>query len=325
MKRAQGFQSVAGWRSGFTVVELLVVIAILGILIGLLLPAVQAARENGRRVQCVNNLRQVGVAMLSHENSIRHFPTGGWGFLWVGDPRRGSGEMQPGGWVFAVLPYLEQGLIHDLALGAVSDAERRSKLAEMSQQGLPLFHCPSRRPVGPYPTELQAFNTEFVNRVAKSDYAANAGSVLFDVGTGPLTLGEGDTRWYAWPNYDATGICFLRSRVKVADIRDGTSKTILAGEKNLPSKRYRTGDDLGDDQSMCSGEDFDTRRGANVGLFPVNDRSLVNSEARFGSAHANGCHLLLCDGAVRLASYAIGPYVFEHLGNRNDGEGVSDW
>jgi hypothetical protein len=70
---------------------------------------------------------------------------------------------------------------------------------------------------------------------------------------------------------------------------------------------------------------IDTLRWANIGLFPVNDRSMVNSEARFGSAHANGFHLLLCDGAVRLASYAIGPYVFEHLGNRSDGDVVSDW
>lgn len=70
---------------------------------------------------------------------------------------------------------------------------------------------------------------------------------------------------------------------------------------------------------------IDTLRWANIGLFPVNDRSMVNSEARFGSAHANGFHLLLCDGAVRLAAYAIGPYVFERLGNRSDGDVVSDW
>ena len=88
-------------QAGFTLVELLVVIAIIGILIALLLPAVQAAREAARSLECRNHLRQLAVAALNHEQAHGHYPTGGWGFYWIGDPDRGFAEDQPGGWISA--------------------------------------------------------------------------------------------------------------------------------------------------------------------------------------------------------------------------------
>ena len=108
----------------FTLVELLVVITIIGILIALLLPAVQAAREAARMLQCQNNLKQISLAALDHEHINGWFPTGGWGYNWVGDPNRGFGRDQPGGFFYNCLPYMEQQALHDLAQDAPPRADR---------------------------------------------------------------------------------------------------------------------------------------------------------------------------------------------------------
>ena len=86
---------------GFTIIELLVVIGIIGIIMALLLPAVQAAREAARRTQCRNHLKQLGLAMQMHHDAYRRFPSGGWGVLWFGDPDRGTDRRQPGGWIYS--------------------------------------------------------------------------------------------------------------------------------------------------------------------------------------------------------------------------------
>ena len=108
-------------HSGFTIIELLVVIGIIGILIAMLIPAVQAVRETARQMQCRNHVKQLALAVLLHEQTHRHFPTGGWDWSWSGDPDRGFKSQQPGGWFYNILPYMEQQSLHDLGKGLKGD------------------------------------------------------------------------------------------------------------------------------------------------------------------------------------------------------------
>jgi prepilin-type N-terminal cleavage/methylation domain-containing protein len=162
-------------RRGFTLVELLVVIAIIGILVALLLPAIQAARESARRTQCKNNVKQMSLGFLLHEESHRFYPSSGWGYRWMADPDRGVGRSQPGGWAFTILPYMEQTATQ--AIGKGLDAEeKREALGNLKGQPIGMFHCPSRRDAIAYPSIEISHNSKSVRLMAKTDYAANGGS-----------------------------------------------------------------------------------------------------------------------------------------------------
>src|SRR4051812_3073947 len=161
-------------RPAFTLIELLVVIAIIAILIGLLLPAVQKVREAAARTVCMNNMKQMGIGLHSCHDANGYFPSGGWGGNWMGDPGRGSGKRQPGGWIFSILPYVEQGSIYELG-GPGTTAINAQKC------GMPikLFCCPVRRQPEAVAnsngyTYKNATGTPPV--FAKSDYAACTGS-----------------------------------------------------------------------------------------------------------------------------------------------------
>ena len=125
-------------RNAFTLVELLVVIAIVGVLVSILLSAVQAAREAARRIECQNHLKQISLAVHLHHDALRQLPSGGWGYRWAGQAKNGSGPSQPGGWIYHILPYVEQENVRKMADGN-SDATRDANTAMMLQQPIDLL------------------------------------------------------------------------------------------------------------------------------------------------------------------------------------------
>jgi len=166
-------------NAGFTIVELLVVIAIIGTLAGLLLPAVQAARESGRRASCKNNVSQIAKAIIQFETSMTAFPSGGWGNLWLPSPNRGGELRQTGGWTFGILPFIEQQPLRDMVENADASTATATYSTVLSTP-IPAFTCPSRRSSQAAPTRGQTFRSGPAAAVsasvaARTDYAANGG------------------------------------------------------------------------------------------------------------------------------------------------------
>lgn len=316
-------------RRAFTLVELLVVIAIIGILVGLLLPAVQSARESARRLQCRNHLKQLGLASLTHTQQHGFYPTGGWGWFWVGDPDRGYTKLQPGGWAYNVLPYMEQENLHQRGAGQAA-AVKRQVANELTRTPLSMFNCPSRRKSKPFAKPWDgtfvAHNAErnqANNNVAvRGDYAMNAGSQNADqYFGGPSTLEAGDKPGFGWHDTkNSNGISFERSQVKTASVFDGSSYTIMIGEKYLMADHYETGKVGSDNESMFTGYNNDNFRSTHAVHLPLQDRKGYDSGLRFGSVHSSAAHFVFCDGSVRPVNYSIDAQTFQGLGSRNGRE-----
>jgi prepilin-type N-terminal cleavage/methylation domain-containing protein len=329
-------------RAAMTLVELLVVIAIVGVLIAMLLPAVQAAREVARRAECANHLKQLGLASLLHEQTQGFFPSGGWGCAWIGDPDLGFGPSQPGGWAYSVLPYLEQSPAYDLGRGQDPPAKKQAAI-ELARTALAVFYCPSRRaarcyphdpvsspPLNPGVANLRVLPAE-LPVVAKSCYCANGGSVYLGIQSLPATLEDarGGTNWI--DTSSCNGIVHQRSRTRVVDVSDGTSNTYWLGEKNVDPERYETYSRPGDSQSMFNGHDQDNTRyaGINVLFNRAREYALIRDTRGeshhecFGGAHPGACLFAFCDGSVRPIGYSIASAVHGAMAARNDGTAVN--
>jgi prepilin-type processing-associated H-X9-DG protein len=266
-------------------VELLVVIAIIGILTGLLLPAVQASREAARRSQCANNLKQIGLAFQNHLQARSEFPTGGISHTspptYVnGVPR--VGREQAAGWGFQILNYVEAGTVWS------SDA--------ITAIGTPqdIFFCPSRRPPQTV-TYLDGY--------------------LPPLTGGELTHALCD---YAASNLEETGAVRRIEPVRISDIEDGTTHTLLVGEKRM-NLAFLGEPQPDDNEGYTAGWDKDTVRT----MKRIPEADYVGDEdgrRQFGSSHAGGFNAALADGSVRVIRYEVDLKTFERLGNKNDNE-----
>jgi len=295
-------------RVGFTLIELLVVIAIIAILIGLLLPAVQKVREAANRLQCTNNLKQIGLAWNTHQVTYGLYPTGGrmnWDDV---NFRGGAPEVlnkQNAGWGYQILPFLEQENVWRGG-DAVTDADKNALIYKTP---IKVYFCPSRRAPG-----LIKWDPSFVwvprTETASIDYAASLGNTNFPVPPIPYLIGRMED-----------GICRgLESGGArgPAEVLDGLSNTLFVAEKGIDMTylgKFQYDDDAGYIDSM----DPDTLRFTNA--VPAKD-SPINKRysCLFGSSHTGTFGGLMGDGSVKSIQYSISVSTFKAMGSVAGGE-----
>ncbi len=270
-------------RDGFTLIELLVVIAIVGVLVGLLLPSVQAAREAARRTECSNQLHQIGLAFQIHQEQFKQLPSGGWRFdtppTYV-DGKPVVGSEQRAGWAFQILPFLEATSIWEAG-------------TEPSI-GLPTaaYFCPSRR------------STQVVSTADNYNPPLTGGDIKHALCD------------YAASNRDNSGIVRRYDPHRMRDVLDGLSNTLLIGEKRINLTYLGTAQD-DDNEGYTAGWNTDTMR--STAKPPQPDfNGLGDGDDRFGSTHPGLFHIVLADGSTRSLDYSIDEQLFLHLGDIDD-------
>jgi prepilin-type N-terminal cleavage/methylation domain-containing protein/prepilin-type processing-associated H-X9-DG protein len=296
-------------RTGFTLVELLVVIAIIGILIALLLPAVQAAREAARRLQCQNNLKQMGLAVQMHHDSMGRFPMG-----------RNRADQFGVSWAFYLLPYVEE----EAVFKSFVDGTRVDDLANAAAMRTPIavYACPSRRTAAAdrnFDDDDAAPPEDARGVAALGDYAANAG---YDTQTG---MRDGEMSSDPVDKSEA-GPIFSGSRISARHVTDGLSSTLAIGERHIPPIDPNQPVELQEfwqgDTSFLAG---DTRQtvladSANGLATGWNDPDYE----KFGGPHPSVVQFVMLDGHVAVIQDNIDVSAFKALSTISGGETVRD-
>lgn len=295
--------------SGFTLVELLVVIAIIGILVALLLPAIQAAREAARRTQCNNNLKQIGVALHNYHDTNKVFPAG-----YISRTPAGSPDW---GWAVSIMPFMEmEALYGQLDVGkkrltqfyyATATTEER----ELLQTPIPAYRCPSdvAKPLN----NLCRFGSQNPPHfdLATANYVASAGGLTTPTAPANAT--------------DAKGLFYGNSWRSIRDILDGTSSTLAAGER---SASHLAAVWAGTGQNNGYGNEGTARTLARGGFllnfdFAGFGGAPQNQGKGFASYHPGGVLFLLADASVRFFSQNTSTTVMGAVSIRDDGNAVT--
>jgi prepilin-type N-terminal cleavage/methylation domain-containing protein len=295
-------------RSGFTLIELLVVIAIIGVLVALLLPAVQEAREAARRIQCTNNLKQVGVALHSYHSANYVFPIG-----YIAWPNSNTNVTSPGwSWASALLPGLEQQPLYS-ATNFTLPIEVPPNLTTRTT-ALAVFVCPTDRFTGLF--TMTDVNNQPIAEAQTKSYAGNFGRDI-NIADYPTT---------------GNGMFVCNLAFGVQDVIDGTSQTITVGERgSILTQVPWAGAINGGICRITPGSPSQSTRTKTAPVEPLaradtnggKSTDLFFDPDDFYSPHPAGLYFLLCDGSVRFIKASISSAVYGDLCSRNLGEIVS--
>ena len=331
----------ASQKSGFTLVELLVVIAIIGILVAILLPAIQMVRESARKTTCLNNIRQLSLACLNFENTYEHFPPGTayWpaaGTLRYIDNSIWNGRSSPyesnyPSWSRFCLPYLEQEAIHeqlDIKRSWGEDLKDAQSGEQLTAKALPVFICPS----DPIPSHLNDtyYNSLDKKKNAKSNYVACTGWNTWVGNQGPDNLWSPEELIQKKAKW---GIMRINSKVAFSNITDGTASTILIGERSSEKE-----EGLGAEQiqgAIWSGRFFSEN--PHTHIVKINDQGNYSWGGRAGgisyvvngnhrarnvcsSGHPGGGAVAFADGSSHFLDENLANNVLQNLSCMADGQ-----